>query len=539
MPTEAPTVDELQAAAHAQAEALASYQKQIHAAERMIKLSAAKSDLIAFTQMTMPSPENPDDTELSRYMPAKHHRVIAAALAEVEKGTMPRLIITMPPRAGKTELASKRFIPWLVGKDPYRHVIFATYNEEFACDIGRECREIMKSNLYQQVFPGCTLRRGSAAADRVQTSEGGIASFVGKGGSITGRGADFLLIDDPVKDREEADSKSAREKLWTWFTQVAMTRLMTAGARVVIIMTRWHEDDIIGRLTDPDNECYNKDEARKWKILALPALAVEDDPMGRKPGESLWPERFPIEFLEAARSLDSKGFEALYQGNPSPEDGDFFKKDYVKTYHPGDLPKNLRYYVASDHAVSTKQERDSTVLLPVGIDEDGDIWVMPDVWWRRARTDAVCEGMLALMQKYEPLLWFAENGHISKSILPFLRKMMIEKNVYCAIKEMTPAKDKMTRAQSIQGRMSMGKVHFPAFAPWLETAKQELLKFPSGRHDDFVDALAWIGLGLGQQINASPIKAKQNGPGVGTLAWVKNQVKLDKQFADQLEQGGF
>jgi predicted phage terminase large subunit-like protein len=509
------------------ADAVIAYERTLLAAKRRLRLTKAANDLIDFTCLMMPDPNDPDNADLSRYLPAKHHQVIAAALQEVEKGNMLRLIITMPPRAGKSELASKKFIPWLMGRDPYRHVIFATYNETFAQDTGRAVRDLMKQNLYKQVYPGCGLRPGSAAADRIQTNEGGIAAFVGVGGSITGRGADFLLIDDPIKDREQADSPTERNKQWDWFTQVAMTRLMTAGSRVIIIMTRWHEDDLIGRLTDPSNPCYNKEEAKSWKILALPALAEDNDPLGRKRGESLWADRFPVEFLENARRLNPRGFSALYQGRPTPDDGEFFKKEYLKTYKPEELPKNLRIYCASDHAVSVKQDRDPTVLMAAGVDEDGVIWVLPDVWWRREQTDKVVDAMLSMMKRHKPIFWWAENGHISKAIGPFLRKRMVEEQIFCSIIEMTPVKDKMTRAQSIQAMASLHRVRFPGFAPWWSQAEQELLKFPAARHDDFVDALAWIGLGLNLQHNASAaIKPKEHIQ-TGTLAWVKQQTRAD------------
>lgn len=693
------------------ADLIAEEERQIVAVERLLLCRRAKDDLIQFTRLMMPSPEDPEDTTLSRYTDAKHHRIIAAALQEVEKGHILRLIITMPPRAGKSELASKKFIPWLVGRDAYKHVIFASYNETMGEEVGGHVRDLMKSPIYRQIFPGCELKPGSAAKDRVETKEGGILSFVGRGGTITGRGADCLIIDDIVKDSEEANSPATREKTWDWFTKVAMTRLMQTGSRVVIIMcmtgdtpvlmedgsekplkdirtldsiatykdgcitkstvrnwanqgpdkvfsirtrdgvtvranerhpflvlragkeiwlktaeikkgdrilrvigsngatlpttkintdclqnekewvcrttastdskkakpkglcnqppvtysithdevvsidyggiedvfdiqvddtenfianglishnTRWHEDDLVGRLTDPNNDSYNPEEAKKWKILALPAIAVENDPMGRAVGEPLWPERFTLEFLQNARQLDPRGFSALYQGRPTPEDGEFFKKEWFKTYDPDDLPKNLRKYIASDHAVSTRQDRDATVLLPVGICEDGDIWVLPEVWWRRAQTDAVVEAMLNLMKIHKPLMWWAENGHISKSIGPFLKRRMAEEQVYAAINEVTPTKDKQTRAQSIQGRLAMGKVHFPRFAPWWAEAQNELLKFPGSAHDDFVDALALIGIGLNSQVSASRSSEPINqGAKPGTLGWIKKQSKFE------------
>lgn len=515
-------------------------ERQIKAAKRLICVKKAKNSILDFTRLTMPSPEDPDNTDLSRYSAAKHHEVICAALEEVEAGRIQRLIITMPPRHGKSELASRRFPAWFLGKDPYRHLIFATYNDEFATDFGRHVRDTMRSDIYKQVFPLCNLKPGSQASDRIETNEGGIAVFVGRGGSLTGRGADLLIIDDPIKDREEADSKTLREKCWGWFTDVAMTRLMTAGAKVVIIMTRWHEDDLVGRLTDPKNSCYVESEAANWKVLSLPAIAVADDPMGREVGQPLWPERFDLDFLNQAKRLNPKGFSALYQGSPSPDDGDYFKREWLKFYLPSELPRNLRIYVASDHAVSKDQERDATVLLPVGVDEDDNIWVLPDAWWRREDTETVVEAMINMMQRRNPLLWWAESGHITKSIGPFLRKRMQERQIYCAIDEVVPTKDKQTRAQSIRARMSMGKVFFPRFASWWPDAQDELLKFPSSTHDDFVDTLAHIGMGLDKQVRAHGAVVKvDNLPKSGTLAWVKWADKLRKRDDNIFKMGGF
>jgi predicted phage terminase large subunit-like protein len=499
--------------------------QQLMAAERLLRLRKARQSVIEFTKFTMPDPFNPEDSALSRYRPAKHHEVISAALEEVDAGRMPRLIITMPPRHGKSELASRRFPAWFMGRDPYRQLIFSTYNDDFAQDFGRSVRETMRSHAFQQVFPNCRLRAGSASADKIQTEEGGLMKFVGRGGGLTGRGADLLIIDDPIKDREEADSKSVRDKMWSWFTEAAMTRLMPGG-RVVIIMTRWHEDDLIGRLTDPRNPCYSKEEAENWSILALPAIATEGDPMGRQVGEALWPDQFPIDVLDKIKRLNARGFSALYQGQPTPDDGDFFKRDWLKTYDsPDKIPQNIRIYAASDHAVSVAQDADKTVLMCVGVDEEDNIWVLPDIFWRRAQTDTVCDGMLELMKRRKPIMWRAEKGHISKAIGPFLRKRMHEERIYCPIEEVTPVKDKQTRAQAIRGRMAMGKVFFPKFATWWPEAENELLKFPSARHDDFVDTIAHIGMGLDFQVGAQKPESIRSGPSWGTLGWVKQATK--------------
>lgn len=521
----------------ARALAVATAQRQVIAAKRIIKARAARESLIAFTEFTMPGIQNPDDPDETRYDAQYFHRALAAALEEVEAGRILRLIVTFPPRHGKSELTSRRFPAWLVGRDPYRHVMFATYNQPFSEDYGRAVRGIIQSNSYKTVFPGTSLAKGSAAADRLVTEEGGMMAFVGRGGSSTGRGADFLIIDDPLKDRAEANSAATREELWDWYNDTMSTRLMSDTGAIVIIQTRWHEDDLVGRLTDPTNPKYNAEEAATWKIIDIPAIAGDDDALGREPGAALWPEKFGLPYLESFKRRNPVGFSALYQQKPTPEDGDFFKADMLAPYRQPDLPKNLRIYAASDHAVGIKQTNDYTCLLIVGVDEWSNVWLV-DCWWKREKSDVVVDAMIELMRKWKPLIWWAESGHISKSIGPFLFKRMREEKVYCSIREQVPAQDKVTRAQSIAGRMSMGMVRFPLHAPWHERAKQECLKFPQGRHDDFVDALAHIGLGLDRVVRAPSEKPKTNTPKVGTMGWIKAAAKAQSAAGRRLKSLG-
>jgi len=496
--------------------------KKIASARRLKKAIECRTSFVDFVKYTMPDADDPENIDESMFKDAKHHRALAKVLEKVEKGHIPRLIVSMPPRHGKSELVSRRFVPWVQGRDPYRNVIFATYNEDFAKDFGADVRNIMTLPQYKHVFPSFGLRKGGASKSRIQTTSGGMSVFVGRGGSITGRGGDFVILDDPIKDSMEANSPTLREQLWQWFTQVLMTRLMTASASIVIVQTRWHEDDLIGRLTDPTNPHYSPEEAAKWKIINLPALAEDEDPLGRKKGELLWPERFDMEFMEAQRRLDPRGFSALYQGRPTAEDGDLFRRENIKYFNRKDLPEDMRVYAASDHAVGVDRTRnDATCLLIVGVDRNDDIYLL-DCWWEKQPTDKVVDAMLDLMRRWKPLLWWAEKGHISKAIGPFLRKRMGEEKVYCRIEEVTPVANKVQRAQSILGRMAMNKVLFPKHSVWTQKATDEILKFPNSRHDDFVDTLAWIGMGLARLTTpGGGIVKTDNLPKVGTLAWVK------------------
>ncbi len=517
-------------------ESTADLQKQIRLAKRQRNALLAREDLMTFIKFTMPDPEDANDPDASVYKNARHHDAIARVVEEVVKGEIRFLILTMPPRHGKSQIVSRHLPAWLMGRFPEKHGIVATYNDDFAADFGRDVRTIIGTPQFRQAFPDAKLIRGGAASDRLRTTKGGQWSFVGRGGSLTGRGGHILICDDLIKDDKEASSKAIRDAAWNWFTKVAMTRRM--GKKLVILtFTRWHSDDPIGRLTDPENEHYSEVLAKQIKIINFPGIAEDDDPLGRKPGEALWPDgpdEFDLEFLNQQRALDPLAFEALYQQRPSVADGVLFRRESLEAamYEPGDInPDDLRIYCASDHAVSTEQRADSTVLLRVGVDTRGHIYLL-DCWWQKARTDAVVEAMIEMGRRRPgPLVWWAEKGHISKSIGPFLKKRMAETETFMNIVEVTPAADKEQRAQAIAARAAMGYVHFPRRAPWTEKAINELLAFPNGLHDDFVDTLAYIGLGLRQQVPASQPTTSNTAPKSGTLGALKREQRKTERLS--------
>jgi predicted phage terminase large subunit-like protein len=501
--------------------------------QRKKSILHARDGLIPFARYVNPMPDAPDDMDQSNYQDPKHLRVLGAALEEVEKGNIRRLIVNMPPRHGKTKLATHLFVSWHEGRHPEKSIIVVTYGEHFAWDHGRAVRNVMKTPLYAHVFPGVVLQPGSAAQGRQEIDGGGTLFFLGRGSGITGRGGDGILLDDPIKNRQEADSILIRDQLWTWYTQVLQTRLMTKTGWIIIIQTRWHEDDLVGRLTDPHNPYFSEQEAKKWRIIDFPAIAGDKDLLGRKPGEALWPERFDIGYLDNIPTTD--------KGSPSPAEGSFFRDAWMRTYkRMSDLPdkSKLKFYGASDHAVSTEQGRDKTCLGIVGVDEDDQIWLMPDLFWQQSDTKTVVEMMIILIERYNPIFWWAEKGHISRSIGPFLRKRMLEKRVFCSVEEVVPNGDKEARAQSFQGRCAMGKVIFPNFPRWWADAHDQMIKFPQGGHDDFVDMLSLIGLGLGRVRGVRTQKPKAPKNAFMTLGWVKDDTKRrerDKERAQMSE----
>ena len=264
----------------------------------------------------------------------------------------------------------------------------------------------------------------------------------------------------------------------------------------------------------------------------MPALADADDALGRKKDAALWPARFPYSFWNEQRTHQSElvrnDFETQGQCNPRPSQGTYFKADWLVPYGPKDLPRELRVYVGSDHAIKEKDEHDATVMVQAGMDANGDLWVLPTCWWERKSTDVVVDAMLETMRQQKPVAWFAPKDQITGSIGPFLRREMREKEVFAAVHELSDVKDKQAKAQAIQGRMACRRVHFPVFATWWSDAANELLSFPNGTHDDFVDALANIGRGL-EFLRTAEGERKDTRPPRGTLAWVKDSAKRREQ----------
>jgi predicted phage terminase large subunit-like protein len=499
--------------------------------ERQKVAQEARDDLLKFTQFTMPDPEFPNDPSKSSYQAEAFHKAVAEALTQLVDGTLgaDQLIFVMPPRHGKTQLTTKSLSAWVSGKFPTWDIAVASYSDTMAEDMGADTRAIMQTPQFRLTFPTHRLRRGGSSKSNIQTDKGGRLVFVGRGGALTGRGMHVGIGDDLFKDHEEARSQTIRDQAWNWFTKVFMTRRM--GRKIVILtFTRWHSDDIIGRITDPENPNYNAIEAAKWKIIRLPAIAEEDDPLGRKVGEALWPSRYDLDFLQSQQRLDPLGFSALYQQSPTVADGTLFRRETIQYYMPEQMPDDLRYYCSSDHAVGTAQRNDPSCLLKIGVDKQDNIYIL-DCIWRRMPTDEAVEAMLAMGGgDKKPLIWWAERGHISKSIGPFLRKRMLETGTYINVVEVTPSVDKATRAQSISARVAMGKVYFPKVSWWTEKAVNEMMAFPNGTRDDFVDALAYIGLGLQSQFGPSRAPAAKKIE-EGTLAWLKRNTQRAEELA--------
>lgn len=451
----------------------------------------ARRKLIHFTQRRRP-----------RYLAGWFHIDLAARLERfaeaVIAGKSPRLLIEAPPRHGKSTLSSEDFPPWFFGHYPDAEIIASAYAGSLANEFSRKVQETMRSSDYQMLFNGLTVREGNEAIESWKNSRGGSYLAAGVGGPITGRGAHVLLIEDPYKNREDADSPIVRKKIWDWYTSTAYTRLAPGGG-VCIIHTRWHQDDLIGRLRDSMKEAAKveaetgkwPEDVDKWEVVSYPAIATEDE-VFRRAGEALHPERYDLtSLLRIRRTVGPRDWSALYQQNPVPEEGAFFSKDMIKYYTT--LPDG-KDFVTVDLAISTAQYADYTVFLLWRVDANNDLFLV-NAWRERMDAGRIVDTFVNIQHLHTPFVFGVERGAIYEAILPLIEKTIREKGLYQLRVEPISVgnKDKMVRARPIQGRMNQGKVYLKEGAPYLDWLIPEILGFPYGRNDDGVDAMGISG----------------------------------------------
>jgi predicted phage terminase large subunit-like protein len=343
------------------------------------------------------------------------------------------------------------------------------------------------------------VRKDSAAANRWELKgHGGGMITAGVGGRLSGLGCDILIIDDPIKNAAEANSETARENLWDWWTSVAHTRLEPGGTAVVI-HTRWHQDDMIGRLLREDAHDH------RWKVFNFPAIAEENDVLGRKPGDPLWPDRYGVKDLEQIKkSVGTYAWSALYQQRPVPPGGDVFKHEWFSkdrrysvesmeaehggAYRLGDLVvgrDQMRVFQTVDLATSTKSWADYTVIATWGVYWHGTRPLLFLLHVHRKRMEGP-----TIVMKLQDLIreWGADYARVEKVAFQ-LAFVQDARRLGLPIREFVPDKDKLSRALAATPYCESGQVVFPQWASWLSDCETELYAFPRATHDDFVDAL--------------------------------------------------
>jgi predicted phage terminase large subunit-like protein len=375
-----------------------------------------------------------------------------------------------------------------------------------AADFGRDVRNLVDTIQFQQVFPGVKLAQDSKAKDKWHTQAGGVYYAVGIGGQLLGRGGDLMMIDDPFGTMADAQSEIERRNVWEWYQGTLYNR-QEQNAAIVVINHRMHEDDLSGRLL-----AQQAAGGDRWEVVEFPAFCVEPerDLTGREEGDALWPAKYPVEALERLkRNTLPRYWSALYQQRPTPDDGTYFLREWLRPTMLKQLPARatLEVYGASDFAV-TDGDGDYTVHVLIGVDPEDKLWLL-DIWREQCSPDVSVEAWCDLVIKWKPLGWASEKGVIDRSIGPFLRKRAQERKAWMTVTTFpTNTGNKEIRAQSIRGRMGLMGLHVPVDAPWYADFERELLAFPAGKHDDQVDAIAWIGHLIDQMVAGRPVQGR-------------------------------
>ncbi|WP_188428638.1 phage terminase large subunit [Kroppenstedtia guangzhouensis] len=422
-------------------------------------------------------------------------------MEKVARREIDRVIINMPPRAGKSDVATKGFPAWYVGNYPDDEVIISSYGASLAEDFNMVARDRFRE------FAGelweLELHPSSNGVKQwgIKGRRGGVKA-VGAGGPVTGRGARVAIIDDPFKGAEDSGSQTMRDKVWDWYRSVLSTRLTPDGA-IVIIQTRWHEDDLAGRVLAEAEENGILD---RWMVLSLPALCEDPDtdPLGRKEGEPLVPERgFDRKFYEdKRRETGEYYFAALYQQRPAPADGMLFKRGHFRYYEDqGDhwllytgneqtkrvTKKGAEIFQTCDPAATENESSDWFVLSTWAVTPERDL-ILLDVHRQRAETVKHMDIMRNGYLRWVPAFQGVERTTYGLNIIQAAKRAGLP------IRPLKADRDKVSRARPVVARYELGTVYHPARAPWLAEFEGELLKFPNGSHDDQVDTVSYAGL---------------------------------------------
>jgi hypothetical protein len=411
-----------------------------------------------------------------KYKAAPYHRIIANELENIEKNgdrDYKVLLIVLPPRHGKSELCSILFPAWYLGRNPDKEIITISYSGELAQDFGGKTRGLINDEAYKLIF-NIKLKEDEQAKAKWKTDKGGSYTSTGVGGAITGRGANILLFDDPIKNREEAESEVYRNKVWSFFTSTAYTRLEPKGV-IIVILTRWHIDDLAGRILE------NEELKNKCKVIHFPAI---------KDGKALWPERYDLNVLEGIRNtIGPYDFAALYQGSPILTEKQEFKPEWYKYITEEELERlNTNKYLTIDTALSKKDQADYCGFCDNEVDNQ-NFWNLK-AWHTRMNADELIDMLFTLQAKRHYVSIGIEKTAYTDGLKPFLDSEQRKRNRFLPIKELKHNQAaKELRIRNLLPRYASGSIrHIKGQCATLE---EEEFNFPFGKNDDVLDATAY------------------------------------------------
>lgn len=428
-------------------------------------------------------------------VPAHHHRLLIDQFHRVERGELNRLMVFWPPGHAKSKYSSEYGPAWWIGRNKKKTIIHASYGTDFAERFGRKIRNIVRTEEFERVF-GVTLAADSRAAGEWETVDGGEYKAAGVGAGITGRRADLGLIDDPVKSRKEADSPTYRQNAWDWYLADFRTRLKPGGA-IIIIQTRWHEDDLSGRILPKDYDgrsgWVEARDGERWFVLNFPAICErEDDGTGRQVGQALWPGYISIDMLKQLKStMGSRNWDSLYQQRPRPGEGGIFKETWLRNRY-GQVPVAANMVVHSwDTAQKPGELNDPSVCTVWNMGRGVPGYYLRDVWGKQVDYPTLKRQVLNFAERDRPAAVLIEDKSSGQSLIQELRN-----STSLPIIAIEPLGDKTFRANEVSAMVEAGLMHLPEVAPWLVDFEGEFFGFPLSTHDDQVDSvtqfLKWV-----------------------------------------------
>ena len=413
------------------------------------------------------------------FIHGRHHQLMAKKFEEIAAGKTKRLIINMPPRHTKSEFASYMLPAWFLGKFPNKKIIQCSNTAELAVGFGRKVRNLVDSDVYSKIFPNVALRIDSKAAGRWSTNENGEYFAIGVGGTVTGKGADLLIIDDPHSEQEAAlaaSDPSVYDKVYEWFTSGPRQRLQPGGS-IVIVMTRWGKRDLTGRVL----QSMVERDGDEWEIIELPAIMPNELP--------LWPEFWSLDELVKLRNeLPLSKWQAQYQQQPTSEAGAIVKREWWQVWE-GDRPPPCEFIIQSWDTAFTKNERsDYSACTTWGVfykdeDEKDAHIILLDALKERLEFPDLKSRALEMYREWEPDAFIVEAKASGAPLIYELRSMGIP------VQEFTPTRgnDKITRINSVADMFASGRVWAPR-KRWAEEVIEEMAAFPNSDHDDLVDS---------------------------------------------------
>lgn len=424
------------------------------------------------------------------YQEWSYVRPLNDLLSRCFEGRCRRAIVCLPPQSGKTAAVSEDFPAYCIGRRPNLSLIGCAYNSDRASEYGEAVRDQVKAPEFKMLFEDVELSADSQAKDRWTVMRGGrkMGGYfaAGVGTALTGRKGDIMVIDDPFKDREDADSELQREKVWRWYHAVFRTRLAPGGV-IILVCTRWHDDDLAGRLL--------AEQEGQWEVLSIPAEATDGDtdPLGREPGvflsEADGGARYDRgDYLDLKATMPPYEWAALYQQNPTPSEGIEFQRDWFN-FHTGS-PWGSTRYVTADLSYTDTDNSDPACICAWDVDHNND-WYLVDRWKEVCTPDisgdVFCD-MLAEHKPYEALMEKLDYNYATHIL-----QEMDRRRLYVHVEPLSGAGDKKAKATAYRAHCARGKVHLPAGAPWTEDFLHEHLRFPNGKHDDQVDNGSLLG----------------------------------------------